>query len=294
MLFSFSEFIITNFDQLSNSPLTLHPIDVYIQQPTYRLALHHIASSFWHRSCFIFYINGLVQHLNQQTFASMTWYEVFTTIHKEFSCSVTTNFIFSTKAKLVAVIVTLITVPTRASVSIYTDSQNLLTTYQQLSVSDTLQYSRECLKFTYIDLWHILFQLIKFNSFTFTIHKIKAYANNIYNNYVDQLSKECVTQEPIQFTTFTGLFNVILQILNYPISTNCRRLIKESTRIKDFFDFFFLKWNAKYRQLNIDWINTFNYLNSDASFYITSLRVSSKKAQQIKFLLEELPTLEHL
>ncbi len=90
--------------------------------------------------------------MNQQTFAFATWCEISTMTHEKFFCGVTNDFISSIKAKLVAVIVALLTVPMYVSVSIYTDSQNLVTTYQQLHTFAILQYPQEYLKVTYIDL----------------------------------------------------------------------------------------------------------------------------------------------
>ena len=62
MSLSFPESVHQSFDRpLVNSPTSHpHPIELYIQQPTYKLALHRIAFSFQHRSRFIFYTDGSV------------------------------------------------------------------------------------------------------------------------------------------------------------------------------------------------------------------------------------------
>ena len=46
--------------------------------------------------------------------------------------------------------------------------------------------------------------------------------------------------------------------------------------------------------MDIDWINTFNYLSHNGKTHLTSFKSSSLKARRIKLLLEELPTLEYL
>jgi hypothetical protein len=52
--------------------------------------------------------------------------------------------------------------------------------------------------------------------------------------------------------------------------------------------------NDKYRNNNIDWALSFSHLNDDTNIQETTLQASQKKAHRIKFLTEEIPTIEHM
>src|SRR5207248_10169416 len=57
---------------------------------------------------------------------------------------------------------------------------------------------------------------------------------------------------------------------------------------------FNLHQNTKYRKLEVDWHSTFQALDNDEPHSSTSFLASSKKKSRVKYLIEELPTIEHM
>src|SRR2546421_12645119 len=55
-----------------------------------------------------------------------------------------------------------------------------------------------------------------------------------------------------------------------------------------------IRCNQKYRSLKIDWHSTFKALNDDEPSAKTSFFASNRKVSKLKFLIKELPTLEHM
>ncbi|CAG8678358.1 5933_t:CDS:2, partial [Rhizophagus irregularis] len=67
-----------------------------------------------------------------------------------------------------------------------------------------------------------------------------------------------------------------------------------TSKVRGFEEFFNLARNVKYRRTNIDWKSTFEVLSGNNSSNITTFKSSRKKAEKLKFLMEELPTIEQM
>src|SRR6266511_2744049 len=274
------------------SPFTF--IEKYITSPTYCRELTRISHIFSSRNTFTFYTDGSVQRINNVTMAAAAWIEITTVVPTEFSNAVNINFISSTKTELVAVIAAIITLPPNSTTNIYTDSKNVITTYNTIQQQHVLKYPRLCLKTPHIDLWYILFDIIYNKDLTIIFHKVKAHNGNDHNEYVDTLAKEAIYSDVMDFNTINSLYIVIPKYNNFLITTHLRSFIKNLSNVKGFFKFYQLHRNAKYRQLDIDWNNTFAYLNADSTTITTSFNSSNLKARRVKLIMEELPTLEYL
>ena len=180
-----------------------------------------------------------------------------------------------------AVLSAIITAPVKCTVDIYTDSQNVINTYNYININNVLKYPRECLKTQHIDLWYALFDIVLHNELALTFHKIKAYANNTFNNQVDLLAKDALSCEPMTINIINSLYNVAPKFSNTVITTHVRKFIKSLTTIDSFFEFFNLRRNAKYRQLNIDWISTFEYINADSPTTTTTLNLPTSNQRRL-------------
>jgi len=137
-------------------------------------------------------------------------------------------------------------------------------------------------------------QILRINNITIKFHKVKAHADNILNNKCDQLAKAAISSDIIAIAAPQQCLNVIPTYNNFFIDTHLRHFVKDITTATGFIEFYKLQRNTKYRISHIDWLTTFQYINDDSPTTATSLRSSSLKARRIKFLLEELPTLEFL
>ncbi|PKY57505.1 hypothetical protein RhiirA4_478616, partial [Rhizophagus irregularis] len=72
------------------------------------------------------------------------------------------------------------------------------------------------------------------------------------------------------------------------------KFISQASKVRGFEEFFNLARNVKYRHTNVDWKSTFDVLSGDELSNITTFKSSQKKAEKIKFLMEELPTIEQI
>jgi ribonuclease HI len=282
----------TNLSHNITSPFPL--IEKYIINHEYKARLSTIAHNFSNRNHLIFYSDGSVKRHLHNSHAAAAWIETNSLMQESFAAGVGRQWISSFKAELTAVTTAIITAPPRCKINIYTDSKNVIDTYTRLLAINPFRYPRECLKTKHIDLWYIFFDALYNNNLSLSFHKVKAHNNNRYNEEVDKLAKAHLESPILNFDFSRGLYMVAPKILNYRISTSLRPFIKEISQMQGFFEFINLNRNAKYKTLNVDWNNTFNYVSQDSRNSITSFSNSNKKSKRIKLLLEELPTLQYL
>ena len=108
------------------------------------------------------------------------------------------------------------------------------------------------------------------------------------------MAKSFLNSSHIIFDFSESLFIAAPTFQGQRIKCPLRHFVKEISYAEGFLEFFNLNRNAKYKSMDIDWLNTFNYLSHDSKSHLTSFKSSSLKARRIKLLLEELPTLEYL
>ena len=119
----------------------------------------------------------------------------------------------------------------------------------------------------------------------------------IFNDRVDSLAKLAIqNQEHVLTFLPTNMDN----ILYFPrwkgllIEDHLRHFIVKISRNCGFENWLNIRRNQKYRSLEIDWHSTFKALNDDKPSAETSFFASNRKVSKLKFLIEELPTLEHM
>ncbi|CAB4442148.1 unnamed protein product [Rhizophagus irregularis] len=81
---------------------------------------------------------------------------------------------------------------------------------------------------------------------------------------------------------------------NIEVEQSPRKFISQTSKVKGFEEFFNLARNVKYRRTNVDWKSTFEVLSGDELSNVTTFKSSRRKAEKIKFLMEELPTIEQM
>ncbi|PKC57379.1 hypothetical protein RhiirA1_401448 [Rhizophagus irregularis] len=107
-------------------------------------------------------------------------------IKKSFNCGIVNNP-FSNKAELMAVILSLMICPKAANVEIYSDSQWVVNTFDDLNFLTIKDIERS--KVNYKILWLCLFKIIRIYSLKVKITKVKAYGDCDYNKEADKLAK---------------------------------------------------------------------------------------------------------
>src|SRR6266487_2956155 len=245
-----------------------------------------------------FYTDGSLIDLGTTT-CSMAYACIHTTYNAppfEFSSRIE-HWPSSTRAEVAAILLTLFLCPVGINVTIYTDSQASIDSYNYLRALDFPFTARQTFKITSNNnLWTTLFTILHYNQLDLTLVKVKAHANHPYNNRADQVARDAHTSDYI--TEFVDNNNFCLNYIplwnGIRIEKNPRQFLTDLSWNKGFEQFYNLYRNHKYRTNNIDWQLTFSHLCDDESSTITSFSNSRKKAHRIKFLTEELPTIEHM
>ena len=100
------------------------------------------------------------------------------------------NWPSSTRAEITAIATALLTVPSNGKVTIHTNSQACIDTYNRLNSPSPNQIHKRWLKEKNWLLWSIIIDTIKKRNINLHLEKVKAYAGNIYNEKADQLAKQ--------------------------------------------------------------------------------------------------------
>jgi len=126
------------------------------------------------------------------------------------------------------------------------------------------------------------------------LKKVAAHSDDPFNNKVDQLAKSSLFHSPlpIQFK-HTPYISYLPTFNNMPILTTLRPFLKDFTNTKHFIDFYSLKRNLKYNLLHINWSLTFEYIKLGTPTE-TSFKESRAHCRRLKFLFEQIPTIEFL
>jgi ribonuclease HI len=243
-----------------------------------------------------FYTNGSVQDLSTEqcsmTFAFMQTLPSAPAI--QFSSTIE-KWCSSNHAELFAIFVTLLISPRNATITIYTDSKSIIDHYDNFSQFNYPFLSRNIFKqSSNISLWSYIFDIIHINSLSLSFVKVKAHSGNLYNEQVDTLA--CSSHDfnalplihNVNSIRYFPLWKIIL------IEINLRQFLTSVSRNIGFEKFLYLHRNSKYVNLDVDWGTTFFILNDDENSSITTTFASTCKSRCIKYLLEELPTIEHV
>ena len=115
---------------------------------------------------------------------------------------------------------------------------------------------------------------------------------------MDKLSKAAHNNQDVNILMVNAsqfdTMNVIPTWKKFTIETNFRKFIAQLSRNTGFEEWFNLNRNKKYRALNVDWQSTFYILSDEEPTSTTSFSASGRKRSCVKYLIEELPTIEHI
>jgi ribonuclease HI len=203
------------------------------------------------------------------------------------------NWPSSTRAEVAAVFSALIISPVNSDIIINTDSETLI---RHFNLQPLVPSSRSILKEQDKYLWIAIRETIIRNGLSVRFNKVDAHSGNYFNDKVDALSKAARYSSKVLSLKVSNF--ITLQVApvwkNIRISTHLRHFIADISRNDGFEKWFNLHRNSKYRRLQIDWHSTFSALDNDEDSSSTSFQASSVKRSKIKYLIEELPTVEHI
>ncbi|GBC04982.1 hypothetical protein RclHR1_05990011 [Rhizophagus clarus] len=134
----------------------------------------------------------------------------------------------SMRAEIFSIFTCLITVPNNSIINIYTDSQNFISTYN--NINNPCFSHRKLLKINNHHTWQALLHLIKQKSLQISLHKVKAHDDDILNNSADLLAKEGCTLDPIFLNpqTSPNALMVLTFNLNGPLEKDLRKWSKNT------------------------------------------------------------------
>ena len=131
----------------------------------------------------------------------------------------------SYKAKLLAILSAICTYPRNSNITIYTDSQSVISKFNKLTPQPpgpNKQYS-----YNYWPIWHILLNLVRSYKLTIKLQKIIVHSNNTFNNLADSLAKNWNYITNLEFL-HNNIYNLsdYLQYTTYVFEQATRKSIK--------------------------------------------------------------------
>ncbi|CAG8721784.1 11105_t:CDS:2, partial [Rhizophagus irregularis] len=206
--------------------------------------------------------------------------------------------IFVTKALILALLCSIIILPENSRITILTKDKSLIETYNNYRINNFFSLtSRQIFKLKHHNyMWIIIFEIIKTLSLDVNILLVQENDLNfsIFNqhlkdkyNYIQHLGINIKT-------TSLSLIKFFPKWNGVPIELSLRKFLKIYTNIFNLEQFLNLNRNYKYRKLQVDWEITFYLLQGDQGTMHTDFYESKLKRKKIQFLIEEIPTIEHI
>jgi ribonuclease HI len=252
--------------------------------------------NFNNRRFMTFYTDGSVQDVGLPGIKSgCAWIETSTVTPIEFSSAISNQWITSTKAELIAVLLALLVSSPNSEVHIYTDSKSVIDKFKSLAANvETFKYARDRFKDNYSTLWFSVFVVMESLNLKVIMHKVKAHNNNRFNDLTDSLAKAAVLLPVTISFNCNRRFKVAPMYKGMEIESNIRSFVKDVTTAREILAFVNQKRNIKYNKHRIDWLATTDVIKGDESSAVTSFSASYYKSKRVKLFLEELPTLDFL
>jgi ribonuclease HI len=281
-----------------NNPQKDSLITKYIERTSTRNELYKIQEEFKKSKTFEFYTDGsLIEQGTINCALSCAFKQIGKNAPVRSFATELENWPSSIRSELSAIILAIITVPKNSNVTIYTDSLNSIKHIQQLEKNNFIITERSYFKQDKNNkLWKIYVDIIKKNNINVDLVKVPAHSDNIYNNEVDSLCKQIYGQNTIIKFNSKNFDNikVIPKWKDIEIEMRLRKFITIITRTMEFEKFYNLNRNGKYRINDIHWESTFEIINTDITKTETDFPSSRKKAMKIKFLIEEISTINQM
>jgi ribonuclease HI len=200
-------------------------LDIFTQNQAAQ-TLQLIAQNNSLHSQFTFYTDGSVNNItNNGCKMSIGWIQIQDeTILHQYSAEIKL-WPSSYKAELIAILSAITTCPKMSTITIYTDSQSIISKYNKLIQSPPTpnrQYS-----YNYWPIWHILLNFITAYQIQVHLQKVTAHSNNTFNNIADKLAKN-PNQPHILTILHNNIYNpsYYLYYDKYPIEQPACRTIK--------------------------------------------------------------------
>jgi exonuclease III/ribonuclease HI len=204
------------------------------------------------------------------------------------------NWPSSTRAETAAIATSLLLVPKNCYVKIFLDSQAAINHfYNNLMINSPREFFKENNNL----IWEIIREVIKCNNLFVNLVKVKAHSGDFYNEQVDKLAKSAHNslQLPLHFVSNNLTYiNVFPKWNNIKIENNLRDFITKISWNNGIESWLKLYRNKKYVYQHIDWNTSFLALNDNEISSQSSFVFSARKSHRIKFMIEELATVEHI
>jgi ribonuclease HI len=298
-----SDQTIQHYMRMSSNSLQLtcpsyFTIESFINSPATVSLLNSFKNRLKHEKSLLFYTDGshrfLPDHTDPITYISSALLLVHDNLDIEFSTALPRFWSNSTNAEIFALLLVLIICPHNLDLTVCTDSLALIYSYNKIQRQNAFLYPSLMFKLPFNIYWSIIFKIIEERNISLTLTKVKAHSNDPYNDKVDQLAKSSLHSSSISITfNHIPYFSYIPLFEQMPIFTAFRPLIKDFLQTKHFMAYYLLKRNKKYTNLEINYKLTFQLLKL-GSPSTTSFEESRAHCRRIKFLLEQLPTIEFL
>jgi ribonuclease HI/exonuclease III len=211
----------------------------------------------------------------------------------------TTGFASSTRAEIFGLLTALVVCPIDSIVTIYTDSMNLIHTFQKIQ-NDNLT-TRRFAKLNNHLLWHFIKRLLNLLHLQVTLIKVKAHSGDILNDTADRLAKEGLNNQ----NTFTmnpdssNLLNCsIIWDTNLAIDKNPRKAVKKIIQNLHFESHLAHTNLSSIRKAHlkdeINWLWTQLWMKYNPYNRPTSLSLRNRYSWNVKISTYNLPTLDIL
>ena len=109
------------------------------------------------------------------------------------------NWPSSSRAEATAVATALLTVPPDNNVTIFTDSQTSIDTYNRLSKPNPKQTHKKWLKEKNWSIWSIIIDTVKKRNINLLFKKVKAHTGDLNNDKADLLAKQATKTSIIEW-----------------------------------------------------------------------------------------------
>ncbi|CAB5354021.1 unnamed protein product [Rhizophagus irregularis] len=265
----------------------------YIHPSDYRNVLIEIANSLTQETDIEIYTDGSIKNVTTSEILMGYAFVINAPIKKSFNCEIVDN-LSSNKTELMAVILSLMICPKAANVEIYSDSQWVVNTFNDLNFLTIKDIER--LKVNYKVLWLCLFKIIRIYSLKVKIIKVKAHGDCDYNKEADKLARSGAEKNVLIIEDKFLLHNGTICWRDMLIERNPILTIKGIKDVQFIEEFLMLRCNKVYKQSDllrlIDWKISLKLNNINQ--YDTLFEDHYLQSFKIKICCNELPTCANL
>ncbi len=219
-------------------------IDQLFESPVLTSNLKAIATTLSTDSDIHFYTDGSLQR-DSSTIDSMgIGWVVVNRDDIEFSASAVL-WPSSSKAEMLTCLTTLLVVPVKVKVTIYTDSAAIIAGFDKLA--DLMQLSvRKREKIPNFQIWMTIAYIVDRKNLMTTLVKVKAHSGDRFNDRANKLAKAAAFTAPRLHIDYLSILELKLEIIcdNLMMKASSRRSIKSLFDVKYFFHLLNLHRNS--------------------------------------------------